>query len=69
MPKKGSGQAWDDSVKLAKELLSGNFKPITKHTHYYAPKIVTPTWAFKKTAAGKVRRLYQDIGNHRFLSI
>lgn len=44
-PAKGKGKAWDDCVKLAEELISGNFSPTTKHTHYYNPRKANPTWA------------------------
>ena len=58
---RGVGKAWDESVLLAKLLLSGKFKPNVDATHYYAYKKVNPSWAqgIPKT----------KIGNHMFLSV
>ena len=57
----GKGEAWKESIILAKSLLSGRFTPNTNNTHYYNPSIVNPKWA--KNAQK------QRIGNHVFLSI
>lgn len=69
MPVAGTGNAWKDCLSIAKEMMSGNFTPITKHSHYYAPAKANPKWAYIKTKKGKVLRDHDDIGNHRFLTI
>ena len=58
---KGKGEAWNESLLLAKNLLAGVFKPNTNNTHYYNPSIVNPKWA---KGAPKER-----IGNHIFLTV
>jgi spore germination cell wall hydrolase CwlJ-like protein len=69
MPKAGTGQAWNDCLSIAKEMINGTFSPTTKHSHYYAPAKADPKWAYVKTKKGKVLREHDDIGNHRFLTI
>lgn len=60
-PPRGHGDAWNDSLKIAKELIGGNFVPTTKHTHYYNPSKVNPNWS---KGVAKER-----IGRHVFLTI
>jgi spore germination cell wall hydrolase CwlJ-like protein len=60
-PSKGHGKAWEDSVKIANELVGGNFIPTTTHTFYYNPDKANPSWA------KGVQK--QKIGNHLFLTI
>lgn len=55
-------KSWEDSIKIATELVKGVFKPLTElkdATHYYNHKIVNPSW-------GKKLRNPVIIGNHRF---
>lgn len=74
------GRAFDDSEKIATELVTGTFSPIAElsqgETHYYNPKkckmSVPPYWAYKD---GKWRQKedpamlipYVEIENHRFI--
>lgn len=46
-------------LSIEKELLSGNFKPLGDWTHYYNPKLCSPSWAKGVP--------YVKIGNHNFL--
>lgn len=62
IPEEGSGQAWLDSMKVAEQLLGGNFTPTVKATHYFNPKKVSPSWA-------KDQPVVALIGNHKFLNI
>lgn len=52
-------QAYIIALKIEKELLNGNFKPLGDWTHYYNPKLCNPSWA-KGTKQTRV-------GNHNFL--
>lgn len=52
-------QAYIIALKIEKELLNGNFKPLGNWTHYYNPKLCNPSWA-KGTKQTRV-------GNHNFL--
>lgn len=55
-------KAWDESVKIAKELVYGNFKPVTEigsANHYYNPKKASPSWGNKMTEV-------KVFGNHKF---
>ena len=57
----GKGEAWKESILLARNMLSGNFEPNTNNTHYYNPSIVNPKWA---KGVSKER-----IGRHLFLTV
>ena len=46
-------------LSIEKELLSGNFSPLGEWTHYYNPRLCSPTWAQGVP--------YVKIGNHNFL--
>lgn len=52
---------WQESLKIAQELLSGKFVPIFAHTSYFNPRLVQPDWA--KGLA------YTTIGRHRFMTV
>ena len=52
-------QAYIIALKIEKELLNGNFKPLGDWTHYYNPKLCNPSWA---KGAKQTR-----VGNHNFL--
>ena len=67
-PDTGS-KAWQDSLSIAKRMFSGGFTPVTDKTHFYAFKggnamSKPPWWAAKAVNM----RLYDDFGNHRFLT-
>jgi len=57
----GKGKAWEICREVAYEMVKGEFKTTSKHTHYYAHKIVHPYWA-----AGLENEV---IGNHTFLTV
>jgi spore germination cell wall hydrolase CwlJ-like protein len=59
-PTPGKGKAWEDSLKIAKELINGTFKPTVNYTHYYNPSKANPNW-------GNVKD-YKMIGRHKFLN-
>lgn len=63
-PSVGTGQAWNDSVAIAKKMLSGEFRPTTRATHYYNPRKANPKWA--RTVASVSR---ERIGNHVFMQV
>ena len=46
-------------LSIEKELLSGNFSPLGEWTHYYNPRLCSPTWAQGVPCV--------KIGNHNFL--
>ena len=55
-------KSWEDSIKIATEMVKGIFKPLSElkdATHYYNPKKASPSW-------GKKLRDPVVIGNHKF---
>ena len=60
-PKEGKGNAWDDCLKIAKEIVSGVFVSTTTADHYYNPNKCNPPWAKGKKST--------KIGDHNFLKL
>lgn len=62
----GANKAWQGKISptawdVAGRVVSGGYDdPTGGATHYYNPRVASPSWANGKP--------YQDIGNHRFLS-
>jgi spore germination cell wall hydrolase CwlJ-like protein len=65
-PSQGKGSAWEESVKLAKQMFSGNFSPSIHSKFYYNPRKANPSWAYYDKTK-KQRKPFKDIGLHRFL--
>lgn len=63
--KQGKGNSWEESQKIAQEMIDGTFSPIAAYDHYYNPKKANPYWAYKDKAK-TILRPYITIGNHRF---
>ena len=59
--KAGKGKAWQECLKIAREMLSGKFKPTINADHYYNPKLCNPKWAWGHEV--------KMIGNHAFLKL
>jgi len=57
----GKGNNWEDSIKIAKQMMSGEFKPITTANHYYNPDLCSPSWAKGQQ--------FTAIGDHNFLRL
>jgi hypothetical protein len=58
----GDQKAWDDSLKIAKELVYGTFKPVASlgnSNQYYNPKKASPSW-------GNKMKDVVYVGNHKF---
>jgi spore germination cell wall hydrolase CwlJ-like protein len=66
-PSQGKGSAWEESVKLAKQMFSGSFSPSIHSKFYYNPRKANPSWAYVNDNRRKPRKPFKDIGNHRFL--
>jgi len=67
--KKGEGDTWEDSVNIAKSMVNGTFSPTGTYDHYYNPNKCNPSWAYEKDSGITKLRPYDDIGNHRFMTI
>jgi len=65
IPPQGSGEIWNECVKIAHSMIDGTFQPVTTHTHYYNPRMAKPGWAYMPK--GQHRKFIQ-IGSHRFLT-
>ena len=63
--KQGKGRSWEDSQRIAQEMVNGTFSPVAAYDHYYNPKKANPYWAYKDKAR-TVLHPYVTIGNHRF---
>jgi len=60
-PFKKEGARWNDCIKIAQEMIKGEFKPITDANHYYNPNKANPRWARGQA--------FTTIGNHKFLKL
>jgi spore germination cell wall hydrolase CwlJ-like protein len=59
--KQRSGKDWEESKQIAKNIITGNFTPVTKADHYWNPVKANPKWAQNKN--------YEQFGRHRFIQL
>jgi len=67
--KQGKGDAWEDSVNIAKSIMNGEFVPVGNYDHYFNPEKCNPSWAYEKNSGGKKIRPHVNIGNHKFMTL
>lgn len=51
--------AWKDCLYIAREICTGQYKPLTRASHYFNPDLCSPAWRLKM-------KFITSVGNHCF---